>query len=42
MFQGPLKEETMKNVEQYVKKDSRLPILLDRYGYIGLDKGGIL
>lgn len=27
---GPLKEETMKNVEQYVKKDSRLPILLDR------------
>lgn len=27
---GPLKKETMKNVEQYVLKDGRLPILLDR------------
>ncbi|KAL3863170.1 hypothetical protein ACJMK2_004939 [Sinanodonta woodiana] len=27
---GPLKKETMKNVEQYVIKDERLPVLLDR------------
>ena len=31
-FQGPLKTETAKNLEKYVIKDDRLPVLLDRYG----------
>ncbi|KAL8607087.1 hypothetical protein ACOMHN_008673 [Nucella lapillus] len=28
--QGPLKRETVKNVEKYVQRDERLPLLLDR------------
>ena len=33
-FQGPLKQETMNNVEKYVIKDGRLPTLLDRYNLL--------
>ena len=34
ILQGPLKQETMNNVEKYVIKDGRLPTLLDRYAYV--------